>query len=247
MINIIIPAAGLGSRFSKAGYTVPKPLIDVNGKKMIQIVSHNVKPTQESTLYFIMQEQHLKQYNAYGILQEAAKPHGMVVTSILEPTDGAARTVLTVESLIDKDSPLLICNSDQYIDNFSINKFLEAAKDYDGYILTMTASESKWSFVGRGAEGLVDFVAEKEPISNEATCGIYYFKSGRAFIKAAYEMIDANDRTNNEFYLCPVYNYLLKAGGRVETMKVDGMHGMGTPEDLELFLKTDAVKRATDF
>ncbi len=246
-IQIVIPMAGRGSRFAEAGYTDPKPLIPVgNNKRMIEVVINNIKPKDEVYYYFITQRDHTKEYGVRKLLRQAAEPSGCFVHAIDGITEGAACTVMEVAQYINNEDPVIIANSDQWMD-FDINEFITKAEAYDGYILTMEAANPKWSFVGRDANGKIDRVAEKQPISNEATCGVYWFKKGSDLVKAAQDMFKANDRFNNEFYLAPVYNYLMKNGGIVETMKIDDMHGMGTPEDLEKFKKSLTFEKATKF
>jgi dTDP-glucose pyrophosphorylase len=186
------------------------------------------------------------QYDCEQLLRNACAPHNLVLHVILEPTQGAACTVLVAESLINNDNPLMIANSDQWMD-FNIERFIKKAKKYDGLILTMFANDNKWSYVGRGLDGKVNAVVEKQVISNEATCGLYWYRKGSDFVKSAQMMIAANDRHNGELYVAPVYNYLLKDQGTIETMRIKGMHGMGTPEDLEAFLKSKAIDKATNF
>ncbi len=136
----------------------------------------------------------------------------------------------------------MIANSDQYIDAdiHSYFSYMDNNK-LDGLIMTMNANDPKWSFVEFDANGFVKRVVEKEVISNEATVGIYNFKNGSSFIAAAKKMIENNDRVNNEFYVAPTYNYLISEGHSVGIFNIgseaNGMYGLGSPADLELFLK----------
>jgi dTDP-glucose pyrophosphorylase len=104
--------------------------------------------------------------------------------------------------------------------------------------MTFRATESKWSFAKTDERGIVTEVAEKNPISDQATVGIYWFRHGAAFVRAAKRMIAADTRVNGEFYVCPVFNELIAEGGVVRTWEIerDQMHGIGTPEDLEAYL-----------
>jgi dTDP-glucose pyrophosphorylase len=107
----------------------------------------------------------------------------------------------------------------------------------DGGIVTFEATHPKWSFAKIDESGLVTEVAEKNPISNIATVGYYYWKKGSDFVKYAEEMISENIRVNNEFYVCPVFNQAVKDIKKVITFNVDGMWGLGTPEDLKYYLE----------
>jgi dTDP-glucose pyrophosphorylase len=113
------------------------------------------------------------------------------------------------------------------------------ADDIDGSILTFHSTHPKWSYAKLNEDGFVTEVAEKKPISEHATVGIYFFKKGADYIRCAESMIKKNIRVNNEFYVCPVYNEALLEGARVKTFHIDKMWGLGTPEDLDTFLKHD--------
>ena len=226
-LNILIPMAGEGKRFKDAGYEVYKAFLPVGRKRMIDAVIENVRPTQPHQFVFV---------SRYDLLLDAL-PRGSFVLRLAEPTEGAADTVLKVREMIDTESPLLIVNSDQVID-FDINAFLAEARRYDGLILTFPATENKWSF-DKVEDGLVTEVAEKNPISNHATCGVYYFDNGHDFVEAADRMIAKNIRTKGEYYLCPVYNEFITMGKKVGIYEVpaNAMWGLGTPEDYEAYLE----------
>jgi dTDP-glucose pyrophosphorylase len=157
-------------------------------------------------------------------------------------TEGAACTVLSAKSLINDNNPLMIANADQYVD-IDINEYLNALlkPHIDGMIMTMAAADPKWSFIKANSMGWVLEVAEKRVISHEATVGIYNFSRGRDFINSVELMISKNDRVNGEFYIAPSYNYMIHGGGKIGFYNIDkkggGMHGLGTPEDLEKFIK----------
>jgi dTDP-glucose pyrophosphorylase len=250
MTNIVIPMAGAGSRFVAAGYTDPKPLIKVNGYEMIRVVIENLRPLTAHRFIFVCQNSHIGKYDLKERLSAWAP--GCQIIGVNGLTSGAACTVLAVRELIDNESSLMIANSDQYIDQ-NINDYLSKLVDseLDGLVMTMTAEDPKWSYVGLGEGDLVTKVAEKRVISNEATVGIYNFKRGRDFVAAADEMIQLDLRVNGEFYVAPVYNLLIDSGARIGIHNVgseaNGMYGLGTPSDLELFLNSTAVERATRF
>lgn len=248
MLNIIVPMAGAGSRFASAGYIDPKPLISINGIPMIHLVIQNLTPETEHRFIFICQQSHIDNYGLVEKLTSWAP--GCELVGLDGLTEGAACTVLAVERWIDNDSPLMIANSDQYID-MDINSYLDdiTARQLDGLIMTMEANDPKWSFVGMNNDGLVTRVVEKEVISNEATVGIYNFKHGRDFVSAAKEMIAQDIRVNNEFYVAPTYNQLIKNGMRIGCFNIgseaNGMYGLGTPADLNLFIKNSICTKAT--
>ena len=233
-LNVLIPMAGAGSRFEKAGYTFPKPLIEVRNKPMIQVVVDNINV--DAQFIFIVQKAHLEKYNLTQTLNLIA-PNCKIVT-VDGLTEGAACTTLLAKELINNDNPLLMANSDQFVewcsDEFMYNM---TTSNVDGGILTFNATHPKWSYAKINENGFVTEVAEKNPISNIATVGIYYWKKGSDYVKYAEQMIQNNIRVNNEFYVCPVFNEAIKDGKKIKTFNIEKMWGIGTPEDLDFFLK----------
>ena len=233
-MNILIPMAGAGSRFEQAGYTFPKPLIDVNGKPMIQRVVENLN--MDARHIFIVQKEHYEKYALQHTLNLIA-PNCEIV-QVEGITEGAACTTLLAKQFINNDEPLVLANSDQYV-KWDSNEYMYScmADDIDGSILTFEATHPKWSYAKLNDDGFVTEVAEKKPISKHATVGIYFWKRGKDYVECAESMIAKDIRVNNEFYVCPVYNEALLRGARVKTFHIDKMWGLGTPEDLDLFLK----------
>ena len=240
MLNIVIPMAGHGSRFQKAGYTLPKPLIPVHGRPMIEVVISNLRPRCPHRFIFICLQEHLDRYGLAGRL--AAWAPGCAVLTTDGVTEGAACTVLLAAALIDNDTPLMIAISDQWVD-VVIDHYLAEfeTRALDGLIMTMRADDPKWSFVKLDDDGLAREVVEKQVVSNEATVGIYNYRSGHDFCVAARAMIAGGARVNNEFYVAPAYNDMIATGARVGVYNVGavgaGMHGLGTPEDLAAFTR----------
>lgn len=234
MMNIVIPMAGRGSRFAKAGYQLPKPLIDICGHPMIEYVVNNIRPKCEHRFIFICQEEHLEKYGLQRKLTQIAP--GCIVVTIDHITEGAACTVLLAEKYIDNDDSLMIANSDQYVDT-DIDAYIAAMEGHDGLIMTMPSNDPKWSFIKYDKQGLVTLVKEKEVISDQATVGIYNYRHGKDFVRFAHQMIDRNIRVNNEFYVAPVYNEMIESGGKITWRDIgEKMWGLGTPEDLDRFL-----------
>lgn len=232
-MKIVVPMAGAGSRFETAGYTFPKPLIEVRGEPMIAKVVKNLN--LQGQYIFLVQKTHYEKYNLQGLLTLIA-PNCKIV-QIDGLTEGAACTVLQAKEHINNNEPLIIANSDQYIKWNSletISRFND--KDNDGGILSFTSVHPKHSFAKVDSDGYVIEVAEKNPISNNATVGIYHWSKGSDFVKYAEQMITKNIRTNNEFYICPVYNEAIRDGKKIKLSAVDEMWGMGTPEELNNFL-----------
>ena len=232
-LNVVIPMAGAGQRFVDAGYTFPKPLIEVLGMPMIQRVVKNLNVN--ANFIFIVQAAMSEKYNLPTTLQRIAPNCRVVETNGL--TQGAAETVLLAAPFIDNDKPLLLANSDQLVSwDSGTTMYKWRNSEIDGAILTFQSVHPKWSYAAVDDLGFVERVAEKEPISDNATVGIYFWQRGHDFVRFAKQMIAKDIRTNGEFYVCPVFNELIAAGGRVVTEKVEEMFGLGTPEDLDAFL-----------
>lgn len=246
-LTIVVPMAGRGSRFAEAGYALPKPLIDIEGRAMIELVIDNLTPRRPHRFVFIAQRSHDAEYGLSDRLRTWAP--GSDVVLIDGVTEGAACTVLTARDVIDAQAPLMIANSDQYIDH-SIDDYLEAwdVAGTDGFIMTMTATHPKWSFIRFDDTGRPVGVAEKVPVSDVATVGIYNFARAADFVHSAEAMMAADDRVNGEFYVAPTYDHLVADGGTLGYhgigSEADGMYGLGTPSDLEIFLKLPIKQRA---
>ena len=233
-MNILIPMAGEGSRFKKEGYTFPKPLIEVNGKPMIQCVVENLD--FDANYIFLVRDEHLSKYNIESVLKFVTNGRYDIV-SVEDLTEGAACTALLAKNLINNDEELLIANSDQIIE-YSKENFntIRRFTGFDASVFTFRAVHPKWSFVKTNSRGVVTEVAEKNPISDIATCGIYYYRKGSDFVKYSEDMIEKDIRVNNEFYIAPVYNELILDEKTLIPFFVDRMHGLGTPEDLKKYL-----------
>jgi HAD superfamily hydrolase (TIGR01509 family) len=233
-MNVLIPMAGAGSRFEKAGYTFPKPLIEVKGRPMIQVVVDNLN--FDSRHIFITQKDHRNKYNLDSLLS-LISPECSII-DVNGVTEGAACTTLLAKELINNDDPLIIANSDQFVE-WNSNEFMYKMQeqDVDAGILTFESNHPKWSYAKLDEYGYVTEVAEKNPISNIATVGIYYWKRGRDYVRFAEMMIEKNIRVNNEFYVCPVFNQAIEHGLKVKTFNIEKMFGLGTPEDLNFYLQ----------
>ncbi len=239
MINIVIPMAGAGSRFAKVGYKKPKPFIDVLGKPMICHVLDNLNMSDAKFILLVRKEHY---ENEPETIQWIKDNYNVEFVLIDKLTEGAACTVLYAHRLIDNDIPLLVANSDQIVD-MNIADFVNDSKTrkLDGSVLCFIDPElnPKWSFAKVDNLGLITEIKEKQPISDEATVGIYYFERGISFVENAIDMFVRNDRVNNEFYVAPVYNYAISRGEKYGIYNIDSsaMHGIGTPEDLNEYIK----------
>lgn len=240
MINIVIPMAGAGSRFAKAGYKKPKPFIDVLGKPMICHVLDNLDMPGAKFILLARKEHY---DNEPETIQWIKDNYNVEFVLIDKLTEGAACTVLHAHRLINNDTPLLIANSDQIVD-MDITDYINDSngRNLDGSVLCFQDNDTKWSYARIDENGYITEIKEKVVISEYATVGIYYFAKGRVFVENAMDMFVRNDRVNNEFYVAPVYNYAIEKAGKFGIYNIDmnQMHGTGTPEDLDKYI---AIKK----
>lgn len=237
-LNVLIPMSGAGSRFVNAGFTFPKPLISIDEKPMIQLVVENLNV--RANFIFIVRRDHYETYNLESMLKIIAPGCKIIITD--QVTEGACCSTLLAAEYIDNEAPLLIANSDQYIE-WESGAFFHAmnSPNIDGGILTFESTHPKWSYIRLDEHGNVNMLREKEVISNQATVGIYYWTHGRDYVRYAKQMIDKNIRVNNEFYVAPVYNEGIADGMKFKAYAVDKMWGLGTPEDLQHFLNASPI------
>jgi NDP-sugar pyrophosphorylase family protein len=230
-MNIVIPMAGNGSRFTNEGYDLPKPLIEVHNQTMIELVVQSLDI--DGTYTFIVKKEHSEYFNLDGLLSNLGKSINIVVTS--ELTEGPACSVLLAKQYIDNDEPCIIANCDQVL-RWSSSRFLEKIDKADGVILSYIDDDPKSSYITI-QDGLVTRAVEKEVISNIATVGVYAFKKGRYFVEYAEKMINKNIRTNNEFYVSHVYNEMIEDGLKIIDHNIHGQVWLiGTPQDLDIYL-----------
>jgi HAD superfamily hydrolase (TIGR01509 family) len=255
-IHVVVPMAGLGSRFAHAGYTVPKPFIQVFDKPMIQWVIDNMKLHTERygtislespftlIFHFIVQQAHLDAYNFDALCRSCEIEY--TITPIQTVTEGAACTVLLAKDYINNNDPLVIVNSDQFLE-WDQNEFYRALCNdaYDGCISVFEQNDPtdiKWSYSKTDSKGIVTEVAEKKYISNWATTGIYGWAHGSDYVRYAEQMILKNIRVKNEFYVCPVYNEVISEGGLFRNLSCKKLWGLGVPEDLQIFIDSYTFK-----
>lgn len=239
-LNIVIPMAGDGTRFRSAGYTVPKPFIDIRaGHSMIGAVLENLW-IPGARFVLLVRAAHLHWEPGRRLLEHLGNRFDIEVVPVRDLTDGAARTVLLAEPSLAPGDPLVIANSDQLVDT-GLRQFIDDAetRQLDGSIMVFDdpTRNPKWSYARIDGDGYVQETREKTAISSLASVGLYYFAQAQRFVDSARKMITANDRHNGEFYVCPVYNHALLQGDRVGIFEIPAaaMHGLGTPEDLRLY------------
>src|SRR3989344_408449 len=236
-MKILFLMAGRASRFKEAGYKMPKALIPIKEKYMIQWAVESFSCLKNPELIFVCLREH---EDNFKISEKLIELYGDKTKILFTDgvTQGAAETALLAKDLIDNDEELIISNADQFFESKGFRKELESQdKNYSGLIPVFEGTHPRWSFAKVNDKGFVTEVAEKVPISNNATVGVYYFQHGKDFVWAAQEMIKKDIRRNNEFYVCPTFNELLGRGDKIKSVKADTMWSLGTPEDVAYFEK----------
>jgi len=238
-MNILIPMAGLGSRFPSHTYPVPKPLIEVNGRPMISraITSLNL----EGNYLFVIAKNQFTELVKETIL--ALKPTSKFI-EIDYITEGPAVSALLFKKFIDTDDELVIANCDQIMEWNSEN-FLHNVRLYDGAVVTYHTDTDKNSYARLDEKGFVVEIREKEVISNVSLNGIHYWKKGKFFVSSAEKMIDLQDRApNGEFYIGPTYNHMIRQGLKVGIYHIPNSqhHPVGVPDDLKKYLEYENKK-----
>ena len=240
--NILVPMAGLGSRFIKEGFKVPKQLINIKDKHLIDI-SLDCLDYEGCNLIFVVRDETVYNFHMDELLRKKFGDDIKVV--ILDKlTDGSVCSCLFAEEYIDNDAPLIIHTLDiefePKFDPHLMNKL-----NGDGLLLTFKSNSSNYSYAKVDKNGFVTQTAEKKAISSDACVGIYGFKKGSDFCKYARDMIKRDLRTNNEFYISPLYNLLIEDGKKIRTEDVDKMHVFGTPDEFH-FYKDNVTRRLGD-
>ena len=241
-MQVVVPLAGRGTRFEEKGYTFPKPLIEIGNRSMIEMVLENMQLPTEAKITFICRAEQISRFHLDDVLRLLAP--GCRIISLQNETGGALCSVLLGIDHLVGDEGVLVANGDQLFSS-SLAPFYQecAATGVDGCILTFTATHPRWSFAKTDDSGKVIAVAEKRPISRQATAGFYYFRRASDLIEGAEQMMLKGLRTADQFFVCPVYNELILKGKNIRTYHLpDGaMQSLGTPEDLENFIRSGAV------
>jgi len=244
-LHLLIPAAGKGSRFADFGFDKPKPLIPIWDIPMLIWVITNFPLESKDQISILCQKSH----GIPDILESftSALSNKVRFIEIDYWTDGPAHSLELLIEELDEDSPAICANSDQFI-FAGLPEFVSAVRTgkSDGQILTMEASGTAWSYVGRGPDGKVNEVIEKVEISNEATVGVYGWSSIKLLKDSLAWQRTSGTRVNNEYYVAPSYHYLIEQGFSISTHSVgahgEGVHGLGVPKDLEHFLTLDSAR-----
>jgi dTDP-glucose pyrophosphorylase len=232
-MNIVIPIASEDEAFYRAGYTVPRPLIEVCGAPLIKWATSCLENVQQPlTHIFLVLEQHVTEYDIDDELRELYGPEAKIIV-LEEMTDGPAETVLEAREYIKRDEELIVLFGDQYVESSLSDTFNETTAD--GVIPVFESSEPQWGYVETHNQDEIVRIVEKEPVSKNAIAGVYYFSSGDRYLNAADQMISKDLRTDGIYKLSPVYNELVEQGYTARICDVKRMVDLGTPEAVRQF------------
>lgn len=240
-LHIIMPMAGEGSRFAKAGWTTPKPLIELKGQPLFKHAISSVFADGIDMKYsFIVRQEHIDKYGIdKGI--KAFLPDANVF-SVMKTTRGAVETCLMAESVIEDEDAVIVMDCDL---EFRSKQFIEIIKSIlsqpieeanGGALVSFESDLPKYSYAEIGGDGLVKRTAEKEVISNHALCGAYFFSTGKRFKEIAHRLLNEPEFKKPEYYVSLLYNYMLPDGEKVQLATMEEYHSYGTPEELRQYL-----------
>jgi len=236
-INIVIPMAGLGTRFKSEGFDLPKPLIEVGGKTLVE---HSIDSLNIDGRYIFITRKYDDE--SHNILLsnklKSIKPDSIEI-KIESVTRGSVETCLFAKSHIDNDYPLIITNCDQRLD-WDSNSFLEFIETnvLDGIVITYESDNPKNSFALVGEDNVISKFAEKTPISNNALIGLHYWERGSDFILSSEELLRNFELDGRpECYISETYNYLIKNGKIIKSYEIQSNEyiSLGTPYDLSIY------------
>ncbi|HUU46423.1 MAG TPA: glycosyltransferase family 2 protein [Acidobacteriota bacterium] len=244
-LNILVPLAGEGRSFREHRSVFPKPLVEIGGKPMIQVVVENLAALMPARFIFVINRDDAERFALAEVLRLVAENCEVIVAP--GPTRGAACTAMLAIRHIDNDDPLVIANGDQFL-NCDLSEFLADAylRELDGSMITFRSVHPKWSFARLDDDGFVVETSEKRPISNNATAGVYYFRCGRGFVRVCQSMIRKDARVMDQFFICPAYNEMILEGARIRTYAVpdDVMFPLTTPEEVKIFAASQGGRHA---
>ncbi len=234
MINIVIPLAGEGKRFSSKGIDIPKPLIKVDGKALIQ---HSVESLGiEGRFIFITKKYKNKEYNnELTALLRSLQPDSIEI-QVEQKQRGASDAAMYASKYIDTEDSLIIANCDQRMswDSKRFTQFIEDSH-CDGSVVLFKATDPKHSYAEIINDEIVRIV-EKNPISNDALIGIHYWRKGKDFVRSAKRLLE--DDLADEVYISQTYQMLIDEGLSILPYFIPNNEyiNLGTPEDVDLYI-----------
>lgn len=240
-LHIVMPMAGEGSRFANAGWTTPKPLIELNGQPLFKHAISSVAADGIEMKYsFIVRHEHIEKYGIDAGIKSFLPEAN--IFSVMKTTRGAVETCLMAESAIADDDAVIVMDCDlefrsaRFIEIIKQNLSLPMEEANGGALVSFESNQPKYSYAEVGEDGYVVRTAEKEVISNHALCGAYFFSTGKRFKEVAHQLLDEPDFKKPEYYVSLLYNYLLTDGEKVRLAQMEEYYSYGTPEELKRYM-----------
>lgn len=235
-VNVVIPMAGAGSRFEIEGYDTPKPFIKFDGKMMVEHVLASFEEI-EPNFILVMQEKFLKE--RFSEVNELQSKYTMEIVTVPKLTMGAAITALASHKMIDSQHDIIFADSDNIFEKKDILNFLNSVheRDLNGALMTINSDNPCYSYAKVNKDGYLECTKEKEVISNNAICGLYYFKNVDEFKDAVIDVVVCNDLSKGEFYMSNVYNFLKKISPKIGIFNIDNFNCVGTPKQLKKYME----------
>jgi len=234
MINILIPLAGKNQFFLENEYPFPKPLIEFNGKTMIEHIIDNFSSIKkEKQFIFIINEEDCKKYHLDNVLNILTN-HTCKIIKLTNDTKGAACSAMMAVEYIDNDTPVIISNADQLF-NICLDEVISNFDNSDAGVITFESIHPRWSYVRLDSENKVTETAEKRPISKSAIAGFYYFQKGKDFISSASKMIKKDANINGLYYISPTLNEMVLESKTITTFQIENYkyHTFYTPQKIK--------------
>jgi dTDP-glucose pyrophosphorylase len=235
-LQILMPMAGLGSRFAKEGFRLPKPLIDVDGTPMFRKAISSIQAIHaDKSYYFVIRQEHVDSQGLDKLIVDALPEAHVIV--IPEMTRGAAETAYLAKASLDPNDALVLMDCDLWFQSANYNQMVEdilsGASDIAGGVLTFTADNPRYSYAKFGADHIVTETAEKRVISEHAMTGAYFFAAANEFVRVAEALLrqPLTDKMP-EYYISFLYNILIDEGKKIQAAIVDEFASFGTPEEL---------------
>lgn len=242
MINVVIPMAGAGSRFKIAGYNMPKPFIEFEGKMMIEHVLSSFKGV-DANFILVLQEKFLSEQKIQ--LETLKSKYSLDFVTVPTLTMGAAITALAAHKKINSEFDIIFADSDNIFSSADIVNFIEFTRknDFSGALLTINSDKPCYSYAKVDSNGFLIETKEKEVISNHAITGVYYFKSVNEFRDSVIDLVVESDLSKGEFYMSNVFNHLKKITNKIGVYDISKFDCVGTPEQLAEYLKGGCIAK----
>ena len=243
-LRVVVPMAGASAAFEREGFVTPRLFLPTEDggdhfRPLWKLVVENVLPRDgalraATEVHLVVRAEHAEAIRAAGL------PPGVALHVAPALSEGQACTVLTLRDAINDDTPLVICNADQFVE-WDPDLMYRAAThpSYDGALFVFyhpVPSDLNWSYASVTPSGELGEVAEKRYVGPWATTGHYAWRHGADFVAAAEAMIRENARTNGAFYVAPSFSVAQRGGAKFRVIPVERFWGLGAPEDYATFL-----------